>query len=600
MPSKSGSIGIPSTERQGNAMRLRKLIVGILAGTALASTTAFAGEQDTQGEDNGRIKHVLLISVDGLHQSDLDWFVSANPSSTLARLVNGGIAYTNARTPFPSDSFPGMVGQVTGGNPKTTGIYYDDAYSRDLLPVGTPRAHCASASKGAEVFYAEVIARDLNRIDSGQGIPGLYKNGTTDLSRIFDLTGHAIDLIDPALLPLDPRTCAPVYPHQYLRVNTVFEIAHARGMHTAWSDKHVAYEILSGPSGAGIDDLFAPEINSNVADPSSFGPPGSPDYGSGPDWTKSNTDTQRYDAVKAHAVVNWIHGLDHAGNRGSGTPAIFGMNFQSVSTAQKLNKSMYFVDPSNPGAVAAGLGGYVNATTPGPVLQSALHFVDAKLADMMAAIDHSTAIILSAKHGQSPIERADLTIINDGNMIDALNLAWDPGFPADGKPPLVAHAMDDDGILMWLNDRSSKGTEFARNFLWNYSGTGIGSDSAGNAIPKPFNHAGTSAIFAGDDATNLFDARPNDGRVPDLAGIAQHGVVYAGGKLSKIAEHGGAAQQDRHVPIVVWGAGIGRRSVTEAVETTQIAPTILQLLGLDPEELQAVRQEGTEVLPEIR
>ena len=46
-------------------------------------------------------------------------------------------SYTHAQTPVPSDSFPGMVGQVTGGNPGTTGVYYDDTYNRALLPAGT-------------------------------------------------------------------------------------------------------------------------------------------------------------------------------------------------------------------------------------------------------------------------------------------------------------------------------------------------------------------------------------------------------------------------------------------------------------------------------
>ena len=36
------------------------------------------------------------------------------------------------------------------------------------------------------------------------------------------------------------------------------------------------------------------------------------------------------------------------------------------------------------------------------------------------------------------------------------------------------------------------------------------------------------------------------------------------------------------------------------VETTQIAPTILQLLGLSPRWLQAVQMEGTQVLPGLR
>src|ERR1700709_297138 len=72
-------------------------------------------------ESEHAAKHVVLISVDGLHQSDLDYFVGSHPDSTLAQLVNQGKSYVNARTPFPSDSFPGLTAQVTGGNPRTTG-----------------------------------------------------------------------------------------------------------------------------------------------------------------------------------------------------------------------------------------------------------------------------------------------------------------------------------------------------------------------------------------------------------------------------------------------------------------------------------------------
>ena len=82
-----------------------------------------------------------------------------------------------------------------------------------------------------------------------------------------------------------------------------------------------------------------------------------------------------------------------------------------------------------------------------------------------------------------------------------------------------------------------------------------------------------------------------------MFGIVQHGVVYTGG-MSKIAEHGGAGREDRHVPILVVGPGVGQgQAVGAAVETTDIAPTILRLLGLNPSALQAVRIEHTPVLP---
>ena len=38
-------------------------------------------------------------------------------------------------------------------------------------------------------------------------------------------------------------------------------------------------------------------------------------------------------------MLNEIDGFDHSGTRQVGTPAIFGMNFQTVSTAEKLPTS---------------------------------------------------------------------------------------------------------------------------------------------------------------------------------------------------------------------------------------------------------------------
>ncbi len=84
----------------------------------------------------------------------------------------------------------------------------------------------------------------------------------------------------------------------------------------------------------------------------------------------------------------------------------------------------------------------------------------------------------------------------------------------------------------------------------------------------------------------------------DLPARIRTGVVYTGG--SKIAEHGGANPADRDVPIVVYAPGAVRPgSYGPPVETTQIAPTILDLLGLQPEALEAVRIEGTQVLPGV-
>jgi arylsulfatase A-like enzyme len=78
-------------------------------------------------------------------------------------------------------------------------------------------------------------------------------------------------------------------------------------------------------------------------------------------------------------------------------------------------------------------------------------------------------------------------------------------------------------------------------------------------------------------------------------GKVQEGIVYA--KPTKLAEHGGMNTGDRHVLMVVNGPGMPAQVISDPVETTQVAPTILAVLGLDPADLTAVRVEGTQVLP---
>jgi Type I phosphodiesterase / nucleotide pyrophosphatase len=392
-----------------------------------------------------------------------------------------------------------------------------------------------------------------------------------------------VDLINPAQLPVDPANCQPIYPNQYLKVNTVFEVAHKHHLLTAWSDKHPAYQILSGPSGKGVDDFFTPEINSS-ANPSA---PTDPNQN---DWTTDNLLTQQYDNYKVQAVLNWIAGHRHDGSGNPGTPAILGMNFQSVSTGQKLPTSKTEGDSSGNAA-----GGYLaDGATPGVVLSNALNFVDQSLGRMVSALKsrgltQQTAIIISAKHGQSPMNLAALNRIKDGQIIDALNAAWNKDHQASNPSatPLVAFGVDDDGMLLWLNDRSNTATDYARQFLQNYN------DSTASVDGKPVTSAGLSLVYTGAAAARLIGVDQSDPRVPNVIGLAQYGVVYTGHK-AKISEHGGDHLEDRNVPIVLsWPGAPGGTGVTKPVETTQIAPTILKLLGLNPNELQAVKIEGT-------
>ena len=545
----------------------RNAIAGACAAAVATGLIPLATAQ-AQGQDrpvgNAEAGHVLLISVDGLHQSDLASYVSTHRQSALARLVDRGTSYTHAQTPVPSDSFPGMVAQVTGGNPGTTGVYYDDSYNHDLLPAGT--TSCKGVAPGTEVTYFEALDKNPLSLDAGQGLLGLPGS-------ILQMTGQPRDLINPALLPVDPRTCTPVYPHSYLKVNTVFEVLRAHGLRTAWSDKHAAYDILQGPSGNGIQDLFTPEINSQADG-----------LAAGQDWTKDNLKTQQYDGYKVQAVLNEIDGYNHSRSTKIGMPALLGMNFQSVSTGQKL--------PTSGGQA----GGYNADGTPGPVLTGALSFVDQQVATMVAELKarhelKATTIILSAKHGQSPVQPSALTRIPDGPILDGLNAAWAAGHP--GAKPLVAQSTNDDAMIMWLSNRSQAAADFAKAYLLGHNGTG----NDINAKPKAYTASGLTTVYAGKHAAAFFGTHMGDPRVPDLYTFAQHGVVFTGA-TGKLAEHGGADPQDRNVPLVVSGAATATGSSSNTtVETTQIAPPILRLLGLSPGELQAVQLEGTRSLP---
>src|SRR6266704_3790517 len=268
-----------------------------------------------------------------------------------------------------------MVAQVTGGNPRSTGYYYDDTWNHNVFPAGT--TNCTGPVPGGEAAYEEAIDKDSDSLDAGQGLAGLPGS-------ILQMTGNPLQVINPANLPIDPATCKPILPSQYLKVNTIFNVAREHGLRTAWSDKHPAYQMFSGPSGNGVQDYFTPEINSQALG-----------FPAGDDWTKDNAATMQYDSYKVQAILNEINGFDHSGKHHVGVPAIFGMNFQTVSTAQKL--------PTSDGLT----GGYLpGGKVPGPLLVRALGYLDAKIGAMVARIQAqgqagSTAIIVSAKHGQS-------------------------------------------------------------------------------------------------------------------------------------------------------------------------------------------------------
>jgi Type I phosphodiesterase / nucleotide pyrophosphatase len=537
----------------------------LLAGTAPSAASAVGHSAGIgQSPYPSQIRHVLLLSVDGMHQQDLAWYVSHYPQSTLADLVGQGTEYSDALSTIPSDSFPATVGMMTGGSPGVTGFYYDDTYNYDVFPAGTTK--CVGKPPGGQVNYDNSIDVNTNRLDAGEGLKGLPGS-------ILQMTSNLRSVINPASLPVSASNCKPIYPNQYLKVNTIFNVVRNAGLRTAWSDKHPSYLVLSGPSGNGVEDFFAPEIDSHAIG-----------YPAGVDWDADVAATMQYDSYKVRAVLNEIDGYNHSRTSHVGVPALFGMNFQTVTTAEQL--------PSSDGLT----GGYLpGGQVPGPLLVRALNYVNTEIGAMVAQInaqglESSTAIIITAKQGQSPTNPNDFKRVNDATIVAGVDAAWAAVHPH--AAPLVAYTSDDDVMLWWLSNRSQAAANFAKHYLLTH--TAVAYNIHGKRVTV--SASGLAEVYAGAASAAYFGVPNSDPRHPVIFGIVQHGVVYA--DAPDIAQHGGAGFQDLNVPILVIAPGLRADAVIGTqVQTIQIAPTILALLGLNPLSLQAVQIEHTPVLP---
>ena len=111
---------------------------------------------------------------------------------------------------------------------------------------------------------------------------------------------------------------------------------------------------------------------------------------------------------------------------------------------------------------------------------------------------------------------------------------------------------------------------------------------------------GGSNVYVGADIDALADGQlaGNPGRHPDIIVQPDDGVVYTT-VGSKICDHGGLREQDRHVAMVIAGGKFHAGStVTKPVTLQQVAPTILKALNLNIHDLDAVNIENTHRLPD--
>ena len=550
----------------------------VLAGAAVALTLlpnyGMAADTNTVGSKN--VMHALLLSIDGMHAVDFyncsHGIAGANSGDpycpNLAALAKTGINYVATSSSKPSDSAPGLMALVTGGTPRTTGIYYDVAFDRALdgpqITTGTGLA-AAPCTPGA--------APTGTTTDADQGID----LDDTKLNGGADATAAAID---PKKLSRNPAAgCAPVYPWNFLRTNTIFGVIHAAGGYTAWIDKHPSYAMVAGPGGTGLDDYYAPEVDSNVqALPgikTSQGAPCSPVRdATAPAWNASFEDIQCYDALRVDALLNEIAGKSHSGSPAT-TPAIMGMNFQSVYTGESV---------SEPGV---GVGGYQNAAAlPSAELLQEIESVDTSIGDIVNALKDrgiydDTLIIITAKHGGSPIDPT--RYVADGANTPATLLGTRIPYSESPLNPTGIGATEDDVSVLWLNKGESipSAVELLEQ---NAAAIGLGQIYYGPTLALNYGVGGWEP--------------GQDPRTPDIIVTPNVGVTYSG-STTMIADHGGFAHDDTHVMLLVSHPCFTPQTIFAETATTQVAPTIVKALGLNPSALTAVKAEGTPVLPEV-
>jgi hypothetical protein len=400
---------------------------------------------------------------------------------------------------------------VTGGSPISHGLFYDVSYNRSIFdPTNTT---CSGQAGNMQVFDES--------IDKYSGTPPV-----------------SLNVIDPNALPnhLDENgNCVRLFPHNAMKSNTIFEVVKANGGHTAWADKHPAYDIANGPSGKGVDDLYTPEITN-------FG------------------------------------GFDNT------VSVVCTVELSTDNAAGGCADDTMFT--GKPGGYKDGLG------TPTDVLEYALEQTDAALASMIQGlkVQHiydSTLFIVSAKHGQSPINPTKIN--KPGHFADLV--AALPDAATNGGAIAIANAnacnppaqqacgfvQDDDIALIWLADQNQ--TAAAAAYL----------NANANALF-------IDEVMAGNEFNLKFNSPLTDNATPDIIVQPIYGTVYTH-STAKNAEHGGFSFGDTNVGLIVSNPALHSRVVKTPVATSQVAASLLRALGIDPSELQAVQKEGTEVLP---
>jgi Type I phosphodiesterase / nucleotide pyrophosphatase len=277
--------------------------------------------------------------------------------------------------------------------------------------------------------------------------------------------------------------------------------------------------------------------------------------GPGTDFTKNVSVAITYDQLHVDAFLSWLDGkvpANSQGDLGGKVPTLFGGNFQVASVGEKTA-----------GYVAGSLD-----FTAG--LQSAIKFVDDSFGLIINKLKaknlyDQTIIFVCSKHGQSPI---DPTLFKE---VDPANLTTLVGVN-------TSFITTDDVALFFLKNRADLSKAVAN-------------------LQAHKTELRIDQIYYGDQQEDMgWGDATKDTAVPDIIVQPIKGTIYTTSK-AKIAEHGGGSVDDRIVACFAHNPKLKKQTFSSQVFTTQVAPTVAKILGLDPQKLQGAKAEGTQPLP---
>jgi arylsulfatase A-like enzyme len=207
-------------------------------------------------------------------------------------------------------------------------------------------------------------------------------------------------------------------------------------------------------------------------------------------------------------------------------------------------------------------------------VSNALLNTDLGLSNIVSALQsnnllNSTYIVLTSKHGQGPVDTNRFALLSPTAVSNTVALAGAP----------VAMQTADTSSLLWLADQSK-------------AALAVGALVVSNTQLS----LGIQDVWSGEKLKLLYGDPATDQRVPDVIAWGKAGAIYTT-KTSTFAEHGGNSDQETIVPIVISNPNLAPQTFKNPVTIMQVAPTILQLLNLNPFLLQAVQLEHTPVLP---